>query len=150
MANEWSLGGSGGEIAYRDYPLASWNSLPRDKDGDIEVRWQNGCTGGGRVAGGWGLHCRSSGSSNGNEEEEDPLWRGIRRLEGARTPAVGFSPSSPPTRRLLLPILWPATPFIGTPGIIRSEFVFSRPCAVLAVGVSSIRPATDYWTKTRG
>lgn len=77
------------------------------------------------------------------------LYGGIRRLEGARTPAVGFSSSFSPTRHVL-PILCPATPFIGTPGIIRSEFVFSRPCAVLAVGVSSIRPATDYWTKTRG
>lgn len=51
---------------------------------------------------------------------------------------------------LLLLFLLFYTSFIGTPGIIRSEFVFSRPCAVLSVGVSSIRPATDYWTKTRG
>lgn len=77
------------------------------------------------------------------------FYGGIGRLEGARAPTVGFSSSFSPTRHVL-PILWPATPFIGTPGIIRSEFVFSRPCAVLAVGVSSIRPATDYWTKTRG
>lgn len=62
------------------------------------------------------------------------------------------APSTPRPFSILCPATLPlSTPlFIGTPGIIRSEFVFSRSCAVLAVGVSSIRPATDYWTKTRG
>lgn len=94
--------------------------------------------------GGGVLHCRSNGGrSGGRRRKRGSFMVAFVDSKERETPAeLGFSSS---------PILWPATtPFIGTPGIIRSEFVFSRPCAVLAVGVSSIRPATDYWTKTRG
>jgi len=83
--------------------------------------------------------------------EEDPLWSlWLAGTLNSASPAFSSLHSSPSS---LLPsglFLLHYIPFIGTPGIIRSEFVFSRPCAVLPVGVSSIRPATHYWTKTRG
>lgn len=134
-------------IGDRDYPwMASWDRLPREK----EDRELEGYTRGRGGRGGWGGSCIAEAAveANGNAEEEEriPLWwhSSTRRSEKLRRSWASLAFSSSP-------ILWPATtPFIGTPGIIRSEFVFSRPCAVLAVGVSSIRPATDYWTKTRG
>lgn len=139
---EDGVGGSGiGIILGRHRGIGYRENEDRELEGYTQGREGRGGRGGSCIAG-------AAAEATGNaEEEERILYGGIRRLEGARNSggvgsSLAFSSS---------PILWPATtPFIGTPGIIRSEFVFSRPCAVLAVGVSSIRPATDYWTKTRG
>lgn len=95
-----------------------------------------------------GLHCWSSGSSK--TVEEDPLYDHLSSKKRG-TPTENAFSHSPSLFRflplcllhhphlilllfLLFFLLLLYTPFIGTPGIIRSEFVFSRSCAVLPVG----------------
>lgn len=71
----------------------------------------------------------------------DPKEREQRRCTFSSPRRPFRRPSAPPPNHLFPDP--PPSPFIGTPGIIRSEFVFSRPCAVLAVAVSSIDQTGD-------